>query len=85
MGEAGARLVGGCCGTTPEHISYMRLALDDPERQILHLPRLPSDDLSIVTPGRGLKPTRMAQRLAKGDFVGSNGVADHPFSEIVVV
>jgi homocysteine S-methyltransferase len=26
--EAGANIVGGCCGTTPEHISAMRLALD---------------------------------------------------------
>lgn len=26
--EAGARLVGGCCGTTPEHIKAMRQALD---------------------------------------------------------
>lgn len=26
--EAGARLVGGCCGTTPTHIAAMRLALD---------------------------------------------------------
>jgi methionine synthase / methylenetetrahydrofolate reductase(NADPH) len=26
--EAGARLIGGCCGTTPEHIKLMRTALD---------------------------------------------------------
>src|SRR3954464_6134765 len=26
--DAGARIVGGCCGTTPEHIRAMRLALD---------------------------------------------------------
>ena len=26
--EAGARLIGGCCGTTPEHIAAMRQALD---------------------------------------------------------
>ncbi|HEY9683176.1 MAG TPA: bifunctional homocysteine S-methyltransferase/methylenetetrahydrofolate reductase [Oculatellaceae cyanobacterium] len=26
--QAGARLVGGCCGTTPEHIKAMRAALD---------------------------------------------------------
>ncbi|HET9520095.1 MAG TPA: bifunctional homocysteine S-methyltransferase/methylenetetrahydrofolate reductase [Candidatus Limnocylindrales bacterium] len=28
MTLAGARLVGGCCGTTPEHIAAMRAALD---------------------------------------------------------
>jgi methionine synthase I (cobalamin-dependent)/5,10-methylenetetrahydrofolate reductase len=26
--DAGARIVGGCCGTTPEHIAAMRAALD---------------------------------------------------------
>jgi S-methylmethionine-dependent homocysteine/selenocysteine methylase len=25
---AGARIVGGCCGTTPEHIRALRVALD---------------------------------------------------------
>src|SRR5207244_1645670 len=28
MGDAGARIVGGCCGTTPQHIAAMREALD---------------------------------------------------------
>ncbi len=26
--EAGVRLVGGCCGTTPDHIRAMRRSLD---------------------------------------------------------
>lgn len=26
--DAGARIIGGCCGTTPEHISAMRRAMD---------------------------------------------------------
>ena len=26
--DAGARIVGGCCGTTPEHLAAMRRALD---------------------------------------------------------
>ncbi len=26
--DAGARIIGGCCGTTPEHITAMRAALD---------------------------------------------------------
>jgi 5-methyltetrahydrofolate--homocysteine methyltransferase len=27
--DAGARIVGGCCGTSPEHLASMRRALDD--------------------------------------------------------
>jgi homocysteine S-methyltransferase len=27
--DAGARLIGGCCGTTPEHIAAMRAAIDE--------------------------------------------------------
>jgi len=30
---AGARIVGGCCGTTPAHIAAMRAALDEPARE----------------------------------------------------
>ena len=26
--DAGARIVGGCCGTSPEHLAAMRVALD---------------------------------------------------------
>ena len=26
--DAGARIIGGCCGTTPEHIRVMRAALE---------------------------------------------------------
>ena len=26
--DAGARIIGGCCGTSPEHVAAMRLALD---------------------------------------------------------
>jgi len=67
--EAGVRLVGGCCGTTPEHITHMRAALDDPTRHAPHLLRLPGDDGGSAGPARGLQPTYLAQRLAKGEFV----------------
>ena len=29
--DAGARIIGGCCGTTPEHLRAMRAALDSHE------------------------------------------------------
>jgi len=67
--EAGARLIGGCCGTTPEHITQMRAALDDPTRKAPSLPRLPGEDVSGVAPVAAVEPTRMARRLATGEFV----------------
>jgi hypothetical protein len=69
--EAGARLVGGCCGTTPEHITHMRAALDDPTRRAPHLPRLPGDDIHVTIPAGELEPTALARKLAGGQFVVS--------------
>ena len=31
--QAGASIIGGCCGTTPDHIRAMRAALDEVELQ----------------------------------------------------
>jgi homocysteine S-methyltransferase len=39
MVEAGARLVGGCCGTTPEHIAAMRRVLDEKTAVRREVPR----------------------------------------------
>jgi Homocysteine S-methyltransferase len=39
--DAGARIVGGCCGTSPEHLAAMRAALDT------HTKR-PRPDLSAI-------------------------------------
>ena len=30
--DAGARIIGGCCGTQPEHLVHMRSALESSER-----------------------------------------------------
>jgi homocysteine S-methyltransferase len=67
--EAGARLVGGCCGTTPEHITHMRVALDDPTREAPHLLRLPGDEARGVTSQGTVGSTRLASQLANGEFV----------------
>jgi methionine synthase I (cobalamin-dependent)/5,10-methylenetetrahydrofolate reductase len=67
--EAGARLVGGCCGTTPEHITHMRAALDDPTREAPHLLRLPGDEAKGVSDQDTVEPTRLARQLAAGEFV----------------
>ena len=66
--QAGACLIGGCCGTTPEHIQAMRRALDDPAREapaLLSVRDLVAEPLSEAPE----QPTALARKLAAGDFV----------------
>ncbi len=66
---AGARLIGGCCGTTPEHIAAMRAALDAPP------PGSPASMTVLSAPAAfdGApapdRPTQLADRLRRGQFV----------------
>ena len=67
--EAGANLIGGCCGTTPEHIAAMRSALDG--EQTGCSPAV--GEIIAVTESEELQtsqeaPSRLAQRLASGAF-----------------
>ncbi|MBN1217532.1 MAG: bifunctional homocysteine S-methyltransferase/methylenetetrahydrofolate reductase [Anaerolineae bacterium] len=66
--QTGARLVGGCCGTTPEHITHMRAALDNPTREVAHL-LVSGAEAKLSTSADTVGPTRMAQQLAAGEFV----------------
>jgi homocysteine S-methyltransferase len=68
--EAGASLIGGCCGTTPQHIAAMRSAIDRhsegcaPSIAELTMP-LESDDRSTSAE----QPSRLAQKLSEGKFI----------------
>jgi methionine synthase I (cobalamin-dependent)/5,10-methylenetetrahydrofolate reductase len=68
--EAGAALIGGCCGTTPQHIAAMRSALDRdtsgcvPEDGEGFL--VIENEVSLSAPDR---PSRLAQKLAGKQFV----------------
>lgn len=67
--QAGAALIGGCCGTTPDHIRAMRAAIDAPPREdeggnghiriIERLEFIPRPD----------KKSQLAEKLARGVFV----------------
>jgi homocysteine S-methyltransferase len=73
MIEAGARFVGGCCGTTPEHIKKIR------DYVASVAPRRPSAVVSRerVQPAPGVQPVPLAERsgwgakLARGELVTS--------------
>ncbi len=68
--DAGASLVGGCCGTTPEHIAAMREALDGlpdgcgPTVAELSMPVERMDDQPGAAP-----PSQLAEKLTAGKFV----------------
>ncbi len=67
--QSGARLVGGCCGTTPEHIKAIKAAVRSlsPQRARVAIEVL-------ERPGRTLEPiplekrSRLAEKLARGEF-----------------
>jgi homocysteine S-methyltransferase len=69
--EAGARVIGGCCGTTPRHTAAMRQALDrHPEGcgiTVLQAAEVAEvSEISASAPGPASK---LAQSLAGGKFV----------------
>jgi methionine synthase I (cobalamin-dependent)/5,10-methylenetetrahydrofolate reductase len=70
--EAGASLVGGCCGTTPQHIAAMRLALEDAGTGCA--PTVAELTLQVESEDRlqaPEHPSRLAQKLSVKEFVVS--------------
>ena len=64
--EAGASIVGGCCGTTPQHITAMKKAFES-------TPVLFTDSISVLTDDESMdepaeQPTQLAQKLSSGKF-----------------
>jgi methionine synthase / methylenetetrahydrofolate reductase(NADPH) len=76
----GVRLVGGCCGTTPEHIRQIKLAISAqgrgtaPHRPGAHV--VPAVDAPSAPPVPRAEKSRMAHALARGKF--TFGVAIEP-------
>ncbi len=67
--NAGATVLGGCCGTTPEHIAAMARALETAvERPIGE--REAAEAAEMDEPQQAaIQPTRLSQKLAEGRFV----------------
>lgn len=64
--EAGAGIVGGCCGTTPQHIAAMKKALElAPQTAGAEIQITQTDE---ETAPWEEQPTRFAQKLADGKF-----------------
>lgn len=68
---AGACLIGGCCGTTPEHISEMRKALDDPRNDVQFIGlgiEFESSEIPCLVDD---KRSDLSQKLAAREFIVS--------------
>jgi 5,10-methylenetetrahydrofolate reductase len=75
---AGGTVLGGCCGTTPQHIAAMRLALDEIAADTTRTAATVAP--AAIRPGSAVAaeatdemppPTRLAEALAGGRFVVS--------------
>src|SRR6266850_825976 len=74
MVDAGARLVGGCCGTTPQHIAAMREVLDRrrPARPETRRAMVTVSPVAVgASPGLHVArpPTLLGRKLAAGEFL----------------
>jgi methionine synthase / methylenetetrahydrofolate reductase(NADPH) len=66
----GVKLVGGCCGTTPEHIRHIKMAVRSmaPAGGAARVPRTVSP-VEAATPVTREAKSRLANALARGEFV----------------
>ncbi|RPJ69180.1 MAG: bifunctional homocysteine S-methyltransferase/methylenetetrahydrofolate reductase [Acidobacteria bacterium] len=69
----GVRLVGGCCGTTPEHIRQIKLAVGAstaaPARHVAGPPGAAAVEERGVAPAAREQKSRLAHAMARGKFV----------------
>lgn len=77
--QAGAKIVGGCCGTTPEHIAAIVEGIRPLSPRQARVPRrVPRQDEPTLPPeDKGVEPVPLADRskwggkIARGEFVTS--------------
>jgi homocysteine S-methyltransferase len=67
--QAGARLIGGCCGTTPEHITAMKQGLAAPDIRFVSEPEPADEDPRDGEDLAGDAPTGLSRKLSSGRFV----------------
>jgi methionine synthase / methylenetetrahydrofolate reductase(NADPH) len=67
--EAGADVIGGCCGTTPAHIAAMRAALKAGAPSAVHATGVPLTLPSVGVDTAPDQPSQLSQKLTRGAFV----------------
>ena len=68
---AGARLIGGCCGTTPQHIAQMWEGLQKPEIDIISESNGITFDDNNALAGSEDQPSKFSRKLTSGEYVVS--------------
>ncbi len=75
--QAGARFVGGCCGTTPTHIKHIsqgirsnspRQAISEARKESIHIEELTPENVTVVP---AEERSNWAAKIARGEFVTS--------------
>jgi methionine synthase I (cobalamin-dependent)/5,10-methylenetetrahydrofolate reductase len=69
--RAGARFVGGCCGTTPQHIRSMRGALRALEAQATGVQEVESDVVVVVEKTGKIEPLPLKERSKIGAMIAT--------------
>lgn len=67
--QAGASIIGGCCGTTPAHIAAMARAIQNTAPETITNGHSLQMVESEETQSAAQQPTHLAQKLAAGEFV----------------
>jgi methionine synthase / methylenetetrahydrofolate reductase(NADPH) len=63
--KAGARIIGGCCGTTPQHIAAMRKSIDAaPASLVIETVKAATPETTEQSAGQSEQLTQFAQKLA---------------------
>ncbi len=73
--DAGARLIGGCCGTTPKHISAMRRAIDNHQRS--PSPTIEEIELNLGTLSAGARAQMSGDMSRLGGSTSQRKVRKH--------
>jgi len=71
--QAGVRFIGGCCGTTPEHIKMLKAAVRalSPAKRIEPVIQVPETQRPDVRPTPPEEKSRFARKIVHGEFVTS--------------
>lgn len=67
--QLGVRMVGGCCGTTPQHIQAMRAALSAECPDLSSLAISSGESLEDAQLTGEVAPSQLSQKLSSGEFV----------------